>query len=355
MSRIRLRPEVGAVGVLIAVLSPPWALTWLGAVVAHELGHGVVGAAVLGRPWRFDLQLGAMDAYVDAAESSRNHWIVAALGAAGSSALAGALAVAGLDATPAWAWTAYQAFVFPASDGGVLVRDAMVRRGWTPTSAFRRVAVGSAIVAALGLGAAWQVEAMGLFGIALGLSALAFVVAHTEWPPLVHVEAYRAWDEGRHDEVFHWARTLKRGGPRLVTGVRELATRSALARQDVERTVEFGGGLDARDSVRLDAADMLLAHEDARGARWVEDALDHLDRAPAAWTEADRERLSPLLVRFALFESHHRRPESAAGLMERAAELGPVDYEWLTYAAGGRAVLDHPRVRRLRASGRRDD
>lgn len=348
MSTVRLRPEVAVVAVLLAVLSLPWSLEWLAAVIVHEVGHGLLGAALVRRRWGLDVQLGAADAYLQLDDDARTRWTVALSGLVASLLFAAGLVAADLEASAAWAWLGYQAFIFPASDGGVLLRDGLVRRGWGASRAFRRTYAVSVLAAVGLLGALWVLGWMEPFGIGLGLLVGAVVMAETEWPALIHVEAYRAWNEGRFAEVLTWAEQLRRGGPRLWSNVRDLAARAAVELGRRDDVVTYGRQLPAEHPARLDAAEWLLRRDDTAGADWAESALDDFLRVPSRWDRDRRERLRELLVSFALFESRRGRAESAAGLLERAGGLGPLSYEWLEYEPGGPELLRHPRVARLR-------
>lgn len=365
MRRVRLRPEVGGVALLLAVLSPVWSAHWLAAVVIHELGHGVLGLGLAGRTVRFDLQLGAADAYSRPDDPPSVRGVVVGFGLLVSLAYAATLTGLGFDGSAAWAWLAYQAFVFPASDGGVVIRDALTQMGWGPLRAFRRVQQLALTLAVALLAGFWVADWMFGFAVGLGLTALALVMAQTERPALVHVEAYRAWSEGRVEDVFRWADRIGPGSRVLSEHVRELAVRAALDAgrlRDVER---YGTRLPPSHPARLEAAERLLdasndvdgaganpavrpgAEPAAVGARWAEDALDDYERAPTRWDPGRQDRLRGVLVRFALYESRGGRMESAAGLLERAAALGPVAFDWISYAAGGAELLAHPRVRPL--------
>jgi hypothetical protein len=320
MSRVRLRVEVGGVAL-------------------HELGHGVVGAALANKPLRFDLQLGAADAYLSPSDRPAVRWTVTGFGLLLSLTYAAVRTGLGLDASAAWAWLAYQVFPLPASDGGVLLRDAWSRRGQGHIDAYRRTfLVGGVSLAAL-LAALWTADVMGAFGLALALGALGVIVAETERPALVHLEAHRAWSEGRYTDVFAWTDRMRRGSRRLKQLVRELAVRSAMETRELDRVDRYGATLPPSDPARLDAAELLLDHDHEAGARWAEDAVADLERAPGAWSDGQREQLRSVLVRFALYESRSARPRSAAAMLERAQSLGPVDLEWLAYAEGGARLL----------------
>jgi len=348
MKAVRLRPEVFVVALSWAILSVPGAVQWLGAVAFHELGHGVVGRLWAGKRPAFDLQLGAADAYFAPDDTSHARCRIVATGLFASALFAVAMGRLGADPTPAWTWTAYQAFVFPASDGGVLLRERLVRRGLGPIEAFRWARRAS-LAAALVVGSVlWAAAWMQAFAAALFAVALALVVAETEWPALVHLAAYRAWREGRHEEVLEWAFRMKRGAPRLLEHVRELGVRSAMACDRVEAVEELGRRLPSGDPVRLEAAEWALRRDLPVGARWAEDALEDFDRAPSRHADAARDRLRELALAFALYEARQGRLESGAGLVERACGLGPVSFDWLEFAEAGRALLQHPRVARIR-------
>jgi len=331
MSRVRLRPEVAVIAVLAAVLSFEWSVQWLLAVVIHELGHGVLGALLTRRPARFDLQLGAADAYVGPEESLAVRRTVTAGGLGLSLAYAIGRTALGLEASAAWAWLAYQAFPLPATDGGVALRDAMVRVGLGPAAAFSRTyAVGGALALLL-LVVLWTAGAMTAFGLALVLAALGVVIAETERPALTHLEAHRAWSEGRHDDVLAWAERLGRSSLRLKRHVYDLGLRSATELGDADAVQRFGEGLPASNPSRLEAAELLLDLAREAGARWAEEAVADYDRAPSAWSEAQRDQLRQLLIRFSRYETRAERPRSASSLLARARALGPVDLEWLRY------------------------
>lgn len=339
MNAIRVRAEILVLGAgLAAAVSVADAVWWLTAVVVHELGHGIVARA-LGHDRLLDLQLGAGDGYTEGVFDPR---VLAA-----GPLVSGAAWLVLLQWGPAWPgprfwffqWTAFQIWPFPASDGGVLLRSLLARSGLSERWAFGvTLAVGSTTaavaIAAVGPSAASAVWWCGL----------AVVLAASEWPAVVHQEAYRLYQTGRYLEAAERARGRK--GARFA-GLRRLGVLAADAAHDLDRLVELIDQLPPSEPDTWPSVRKLLAAGHPESRRLAERALDGYAGREESLPAPARKELAEVAAAFGVSEAYRGAHESAFGLLERAQDLGFDRFDWLEFEPALEPLRRLPRWRGL--------
>ncbi len=341
---VRVRVEVLAILGVTAVLSPSFAGQLLAVMTVHELGHGVLGAWMTGHPVRFDLQFGAGDAYYVDGDPWPVRRATLLAGLLPTLLYASILRAVGGPTAVAWAYLTFQAWPFPASDGGVWLRDRLEHRGNSPIDAFRRtgaIAVACTTAAVLALFVLSWTSALTWL---LGISTFALVMARTEWPAVVHREVYDDWRAGRHRAVVERVRRHSAGRRARQAELGELGLLSAQALGDVEAMNSLRQRLWPLHPAYCAAARWLLDTDQGAGVRWAEDVLEQRHSSAAD----GRERIQEVALHFALHEARAGRRESAIGLLETCSELGELDFEWLQYRDEIQALLADPRMAALR-------
>lgn len=334
---VRARPEVAVVAVVAAALGGwMYGLGWLCAVLVHELGHGLAARASGADAPLMDLQLGAGDVYAPPGLA------VLGSGVAASACVLFAVVLADVGSAAFqvafFHWLLFQATPHPSSDSGVWLRGELTRRGCSERRAFLIVAWGAALSIPCALLACWNGIGPRSVEPLVPWIGLAVLVGVTEWPAVVHLDAWSAWRRKDLDAVV----ALSFGaGPRFAP-VRRLGLRAAVRKGDRDAVEALGARLSVTEPEMLRAAVWLLERDDALGARWAERLIDVM----SARAQPDPAAVE-VVVEFAMFEARRGAPTSALGLLKTARESGFDRFEWLSYRPEARALSEDPRWQRM--------
>ena len=243
----------------------------------------------------------------------------------------------------AFLWTAFQIIPFPPTDGGLLLCRWLEQKTGSATAAWR-IAWAVALASSLLAVTLWP---RALFP-ALWLIALAMALGRTEAGFVRHLDAFQAFERGEHRAVLEHVAKLPRWiAARDRAPLAALGLRSALELEDPAAVERFAAELPAHHQEVVRAATWLLASGRESGARLAERALDALDAERTQPGPAELERWADLAFYLAVFEAEGMRPESALGLLERAADLGFDDLARLETEPRLARVSAHPRFTRL--------
>lgn len=309
------------------------ACLWLLAVVIHEVGHGLMAWA-RGSSKRIDVQLGAGDAYTG---GRFDPWVLAA-GPGASLAAWSALLYGWPEqaAVRGWIlqWTLFQAWPFPTSDGGVALRGLWVRAGGSERSGF--VAVGILGAVAAGAALAWigpqHVWAVWWVGLAV-------LVAFTEWPAVLHLDAYRHFEAGRLEQVVRLA--SGRSGARFES-LRRLGIQAAVVTGDSDRLATLVAESASVPEVWVGIRKLLeVGHPEGR--RQAERVLDGYAGREEGLTPPIRQGMAELAATFAVEEARRGAHASALGLLETAKGYGFDRFDWLEFEPELQPLRTHPR------------
>lgn len=334
---IRVRLEwVFVAGLTVLVGGPSYGVGWLLAVVLHESAHGLVARAMGGRGPLIDLQLGAGDAYT--AGLTDGFWWVLAAGPFVSAGLV--ILLVGLPLGPsaaalgAFHWALFQTAPHPSSDGGVALRQLL-----SPSLGERRTfALLAWVSAAVGLGAlVWMWDALGPRSVEplVPWVAATALMAVSEWPAVVHAEAWRAWQTGEPRRAVALAR---RPVGRRWASLRRLGLEAAMELRDPDAVAELAEGVSSLEPVMLRAMAWMLRQDDERGARWAERLVDVLSAGGRQSEEA-----AEAVAEFGLYEARRGALESSLGLLEQACAWGFDRVDWLNFRPELQPLRRHPR------------
>jgi hypothetical protein len=344
---VRFRLEIGLVAVAAALLGGwRYGAGWLMAVAVHELGHVLVARATTGRFPVLDLQLGAGDAYLSERPTATDGAVLAG-GPLVSGLWCAALLV--LEPNPPVAalaalhWFVFQVLPHPASDLGVAIRRWAVARGSSERGAFAVLSLAAALWVPLLLAALWVGVSPRAIEPWLPWAGLMVLVAYSEWPAVVHVDAYRAWTAGRLAHAV--ALALGRDGRRHV-GLRRLGLRAALAGDDRDAVADLLRGLPVADPQGLEATQWMLRRDDPLGARRSEGLIDVLTSGAPVSPEA-----AEVVAEFGLYEARRGAFSSAVGLLEQAHGWGFQGMEWIRFRPEAKLLVGDPRWDALIAGG----
>ncbi|MEM1025043.1 MAG: hypothetical protein AAGD10_08145 [Myxococcota bacterium] len=334
---IRLRIELVFVLVLaISLAGLHYAEGWLLAVILHELAHGLVARGLGGRGPVLDLQLGAGDAYTS--ELSRGSWWVLAAGPVVSVALV--LFMVGLPLGPpaaalgAFHWALFQTAPHPSSDGGVALRRWM-RPALGERRSFLLLSWASGALALLILVLMWRNLGPRTVEPLVPWVAVALLMAVSEWPAVVHAEAWQAWQRGEAARTLALAR---RPAGRRWDGLRRLGLEAAMQLCDSDAVAELAEGLPTLEPTMLRAISWMLQRDDERGARWAERLVDLLSAGSRSCQEA-----ADAVAEFGLYEARRGALDSSLGLFEQAQAWGFERAEWLDFRPEVQPLRQHPR------------
>ncbi len=335
---IRVRLElVFVAGLTVVVGGPSYAVGWALAVVLHEAAHGSMGRAMGGRGPVLDLQLGAGDAYT-AGLSSGFWWV---LGAGPFASVALVVLMVGLPVGPpaaalgAFHWALFQIAPHPSSDGGVALRRLFA--GWmTERRLFVLLSWLSAGVAGAVL--VWMWRSLGPRSVEALIPwvAAAVLMAVSEWPAVVHAEAWRAWQAGEPERAVALARRRPVG--RRWAALRRLGLEAAMELRDPDAVAELAEGVSSLEPVMLRAIAWMLKRDDERGVGWAERLVDVLSAGGRRSDEA-----AEAVAEFGLYEARRGAWGSSLGLLEQACAWGFDRVEWLNFRPEVQPLRSHPR------------
>ena len=356
--RIDVRLDVLAVLAGAGLISSGMTTAALFVTIAfHELGHALA-AFVFTRRFSLTLQLTGGSVYVRRIE---RRWAQAVVLLAGP--LAGLIPVGvgtlWLLRSPgggwgevgealrycAGLWSCFQLLPFPPMDGGILVRRVLFVSPGRATAVWK-----ASWIAGFAMVAGTVVLEPRLLEPAVWLTGMAVILGRAEAGYVRHIDAFAAWERGEFQEVVRRVRAM----PGYVVradrvALLELGVAAARELEDAPSVEGFAAQLPAAHATAVSAAEWLLLHGRAFGARLAEQAFDALDADRVSGVDIDRERWGDLAFRLAIFEAEQLKMESALGMLERAVDLGFDDVDRLEAEASFARIADHPRFLIARA------
>lgn len=350
---LRLHWEVLLVALAIGLSQrPEHGVGFLLVVALHEAGHGLLSALwpAAGAERGLRLQLGSGAPYLSEVASTARDIVVLVGGAFLGFGLAlGFSFFVDLEPGP-WSdlylplrsygatWLIYQLSGLPVSDLGVGLRRSLGPRWGHLRVWWAEWALGAAVGGALVASSPTWIEPVAWLG------GLAVLLARGESAHIRHLEAFEAMERGQLERCLKLVLGY-RGGRAFRGPLAELGVHAALELEHTSAVERLAEDLHPTAPLRLEAVVWLLRRDRDVGALFAERAHDRVDedRAP----QLDLERYADLSFYHAVFEARHLRPESAMGLLERAAKHGFSDRERWSAEGAFDAIRHRPRFLRL--------
>lgn len=322
------------------------------AVTLHEGAHALT-AALLGRPARLRLQLGSGAAYLQTDRRLDGTDTAVLLAGSGLGGPAGwclgfglfhgvsgpylpGFGAALMDVSVGW--SLYQISPLPVTDGGVLLRERLEPR-WGAVRAWQATWVLGGLYAAL-----WVAGSPRLLEPCIWLLGLAVVLGRSEMGYVRRVEAFQALQRGQPQAALRRALEAPKSLPKHERhALARLGVYAGLQIEDAEGVEQLIVDVPAAAPEGLDAITWLLRLDRDSGGPAAERVHDSVDGERAG--AFDRERYADMSFYHAIFEARRLRPESALGLLERAAAHGFDDRDRLELEGAFERLRRHPRFR----------